>query len=862
MSLALKFRRPYQSVPKWQKSFIGTLTLKTRWIANPDEKLFIPPINCLFRQSIQHNSTFIGCKYNCIETTGPNRFRSIHTPSTGILQLGELNKDKEGEEVKQSPIDYLENINAVLERIINKRNSIFTQYDQVTKIDGGRVTQDMITQLLNILKECHQINNTIIVPKQNKRRDRFSNLSDEGDVSLVDHIDDLLHLKEKCAQVMNDILGYHIKYNIPSKHLIMTNDKDDAITLPFSLVMDAWNQSNSFHCGSKTAEVLDSWGEIYGGDMNLAPTINEFNIVLDAYAKAASKFYETGNKSLPGESAWDIYSFLCQLNDVMLLPNVASCAHTINALSHHAFTTKYSSRDFQTKLDGDVAAIKAFSIWKQMLEKLEHEPNADKTLIWRAHNDIIALSSHGMLRRDKITQKDNILATVGRDTEDLFNIIQKKIPREERCQLLNISSNQAYLSTMLAWTKEQEENIAMVSNENISNNVVTAVTRAASSVDSLLRKMKENNLNPTPEHYHAVIKAYFNCLHEKVLRSDIDGTVRGELLPYLKCFELIEEMEEHCIPSQDKESFKSPITEKIVPASMYETVIRSFTRTFNDDKELACSWVDIEKANLVLNCMMDLHERNLLWIEKNQQPLTFALNQVLKLYSQFDGNGNEIYQKANVLMRRFHKIRSKQRPNENTFSTYLTILSRSNRKDAVPKVLYVLNDMKKNGIEPNIHTYTIVIQIIANNGDKTGLGQQMIQRAFEKYYSLRRDEQKECVFNAAALYSSLISGKIKSGNDDPEEALNMLNSLKKMHDESKDPNLRPDAILYGAVLDSISRNSSKDAIQTSLQLLDEMESMYHKGVDDLIPTNHCYTSVIKTISSSGISDAPRLIEVR
>ncbi len=860
MSLALKFRGPYQSVSKWRNTFICT-----HRGANPYETLYIPTINYIFKQSIQHKSTstFIGCKYDYITSDKPNRFRSIHTSSTEISSsLEELNKDKGGEG-EQLPIDYIENIHAALERIINKRDLIFAKYDQVMNGNGGSVTQDHITQLLNILKECHQFNNSIIVPKQNKGRDRFSDLSDEGDVSLVDHIDKLLHLKQKCAHVMNDILGYHIKYNIPSKHLIMTIDKDDAITLPFSLVMEAWNQCNDFHCGSKTAEVLDSWGENYGGDMYLAPTIHEFNVVLDAYAKAASKFYETSNKSLPGESAWDIYSFLCQLNDVMLLPNVASCAHTINALSHHAFTMKYSSRDFQTKMDGDVAAIKAYSIWKQMLEKLKHEPNADKTLIWRANNDIISLSSHGMLRRNKISEKDNnIFATVGRDTEDLFNIIQKKIPYEGSCPLVKMIIEQASLSTMLAWTREQEESIATVSNENISNDLVPSVTRAASSVDSILRKMKECNLNPSPEHYHAVIKAYFNCLHEKVLHFDIDEIVRGELLPHLKCYELIEEMEERCIPSQGKDSIKSPISEKKIPANMYGTVIRTFTRFLNDDKELARSAADIEKANVVLNRMMDLHERNLLWIERNQNPLTFSLNQVLKLYSKFDRNHNESFQKASSLMRRFHRIKSKQKPDENTFLTYLAILSRSNRKDAVSKALYVLNDMKKNGIEANIPTYTIVIKIISNSDDETTLGQQLIQRAFEMYHGLPRHEQNECDFNGAALYSSLISGKIRRGNDDPEEAVKMLNSLKKMHDESKDPHLRPDAILYGTVLDSISKNSSKTAVQTSLQLLNEMESMYLKGVDDLMPTNHCFTSVIQTISTSGISDAPQQIEVR
>lgn len=55
--------------------------------------------------------------------------------------------------------------------------------------------------------------------------------------------------------------------------------------LPFCLTMEAWRRIGK---GEKCAFVLDKWGEVLGGDLTLAPTLDAFHVVMEAYSKNPS----------------------------------------------------------------------------------------------------------------------------------------------------------------------------------------------------------------------------------------------------------------------------------------------------------------------------------------------------------------------------------------------------------------------------------------------------------------------------------------------------------------------------------------------------------------------------------------------
>ena len=85
-----------------------------------------------------------------------------------------------------------------------------------------------------------------------------------------------------------------------------------------------------------------------------------------------------------------------------------------------------------------------------MLKKLE-DNGYDEAMVWGAHNDILNLSSHGLLRRDEvqIERQNNMLLAVGRNTEALLSQILRgyndewsAAPKEYLKQA--ISSNYTY----------------------------------------------------------------------------------------------------------------------------------------------------------------------------------------------------------------------------------------------------------------------------------------------------------------------------------------------------------------------------------------------------------------------------------
>ena len=835
MSLALRFRRSHGSL--WRtgrKYFLENKFSRSHVVCEGSQRYF-------------HKLASSGCQE--YSNLGRREIFHIHAMalSTGNTELDDI---KISTTENEDNIDMLSSSMTEMENLKKETELILSTYDK-----NANVTQDMIIGLLDLLSKWYKFSSSIILPKH-KKQNRFSYFNIEEDMSLPEHRNELKILKSKSAEIMDEILGYHIKHNIPSSHFSSIKNP----TLPFSLVMDSWNQSSSSDAGSKTAAILESWGEIYGGDMSLAPTINEFNIVLDAYAKAASGYYNINNGLLPGESAWDTYSFLSQLNDMSLLPNIESCIHTIHALTHHALAMRYSSRHFpSTTMKADVAAIRAYSVWKKILENFEKEDSINSSLIWQANNDIITLSSHGMLRRDDVIQdskyKDNLGLNVGKNTDVL---LKQVIERFGLCSNNNGNKyhlQQAFLSAMLAWKKEQEETIAVATKDSDCSDLVFVVTRAALSTVALLTTMKENDLSPSPAHYYSVIKAYGNCLDTQVLISDDNGIVQKELSPHVICFELLKEMEDS----------KWDITRNI-PAGIYKEVINVLMNNIEDLK-----LVDINNVYTLLNKMIDLYKGNFLWMGKNRHELTVTVNNVFKMYSQVNMDENLCYRQASSLMHRFLKMREKssnrsldQRPNALTYSTYLHILERMNRKDMVSEALFVLNEMEKDGLEFNMPSYALAIKIIGNNANETNVSliHTLVQNIVDKYQSLPSDERKGCDFNGSMLYSLLISAKMKSKRNNPWEAIELLNSVKDLFKKSNDPNLKPDAVLYGTVLNSISRKSSKNLIQTSIDLLDEMESMYQEGHTEVMPTKQCYTAVINTLSKSGNIDTANQVEVR
>ena len=290
-------------------------------------------------------------------TSRGNLLANIHVvgvPKSFHIDMKKYSTDKaRHDQVSHGTDSVMETKQMIVKDLIHQTNKILSKYNDLQS--PSLIPESLARELISVLEDWFDVSNSIVIPKRNKRPNRLV-LRNHDDITLSALNEKQLNdMKFLCAQTMNKILTYHIKFNISSKNISFL---DKIVTRPFYLVIKAWNDVETFESGAKAAMVLESWGEVYGGDIENSPTIEAFNLVLEAYAKSASGNYDKDSLDLPAEKAWDIYSLLSQLNDVALLPNVHSCVHTIHALSHHAFVMAYASKDLKSTMDPEVAAIR------------------------------------------------------------------------------------------------------------------------------------------------------------------------------------------------------------------------------------------------------------------------------------------------------------------------------------------------------------------------------------------------------------------------------------------------------------------------------------------------------------------------
>ena len=684
----------------------------------------------------------------------------------------------------------------------------------------------------------------------------------------------LERVKELCAVNIEKLLEYHIQHELPraqnrfnTKSLFSLSSKQlKPNTKPFALAMEAWNECCSPQAGKRTASILEAWGDLYGGDMNYAPTINEFNIVLDAYAKCSSTDYDSYSKdSFPAERSWELYSMLSRLDDPTLLPNIASCSHLVLALSNHAFVMQYAKKTFESQMNSEIAAIRAYSAWKTMIDMISDNKEItdnDLNLAWRAHVKMLAMSSNGMLRReDSDNSGDDLGLNVGSDSEELFiRMLQIHSDNTKNRGVSNYLS-QAFSSVMKAWTKEQ--NVRIERSKNARNHgqeatQVDAIKHAAKSVAALLEFMKEHGLTPTPEHYASTIQAYARCL-----AVDNDNTT-NVVLPQVR--KLLSEMEIDHLDTLLNKQWDGQLvdTREKIPASTFRTVIECFYHTkrrgFGHRNE------NIQAAK-VLERMMDLYERDLLWIDRGQKPLTTALNRVFRMIADSRPSSQDVTY-ATTLFERFRSLEARKGGEDSkiyapqlssaSYQIYLTLLSRSNCKDSARGIKEVLDMMEVDKVKiDTAHSVTAIKGLVKlGKGEDKLIARDLLFDAIKKYDNLSVVEQNACKFNASALYAAMIS-PTKSA-----EALSLLKSLQMQYDDTMDPNMKPDLVLYSTVLNAIAADGKIDQWkdEKALEILGLIEEAYRNGDDTMMPNKFCFTPVIEILARSELPSASVLAE--
>lgn len=728
---------------------------------------------------------------------------------------------------------------------------------------GNEQTKDR----LDLIDQWYNLSKSINIPQPLQKR----NKSDSAPYTFQipkENIKNLQAAQESCAENMLKLLEYHIQLDLKpmqkKQKSLFSLSKKQVNTDPFRKVMNAWCQSSSPLVGQKTAQVLELWGELYGGDINNAPSIHEFNIVFDGYAKSSSRDYSSYRKgNFPAELSWDLYNLLSRLDDPTVLPNISSTSHLVNALANHAFVMKHGKRSFDSHMDSKIAAIRAYSIWKRMLDMVNEDKKGllDEELcfIWRAHVDILNLSSNAMLRRDDCDRGDDLNLYIGKDTEELFVRAWNSFDHTRDLVKDTLSYvGQAFESVMVAWTKEQLERKKIGLAES---NADEHLLGARSSV-AMLELMKSSGMVVQPIHYFRVIQAYTNCMD---MEHDINSKTRKDILSQVR--KLLSEMEiEHLdsLVCKQSDGMVVPVHEKI-PASLYKTVIECFYSSNKNGPRHRNS--SLQAAEL-FEKMMDLHEKDLLWNDRGKQPLTTALYRVLQMIGASQPTFEDVSRSISLL-EKFRSLSSKNwsvdsfefTPKTNSFiyAAILKMASRFKGKDAASNTRKILAMMKDDGIKVEVvHAVPAIMGLIkGGHGWDKIVAKNMLWDTIESYMSLSPHEQDKSDFNASALCTAFISPQRSS------EAISILQSLQKQYEETMDMHYKPDVMLYCSVLNAIANDKNNAAEwkdEKAVQIMNHIEEAYAGGDAAMIPTKFSVLPFLRILFRSKIPQRATIAE--
>lgn len=218
--------------------------------------------------------------------------------------------------------------------------------------DGSTESSPNADDLVAVMEEysvlAHEVHEHSVDPRTRRRRRRLDRFAR----------DEIESLRTDCAESAERLLHAYREKFIRAPSLFSSGTPrlsgDRPPTYPFRLALELWLNAPTVEGGDRAVAVLDAWGDVFGGDLELQPLIGEFNVVLEAYArsslrsrlardaKAKAKALE-GTENLeqsvgdqesddPADKAWSILRLLRRLGDMHLRPTVTTYSHVARAL--------------------------------------------------------------------------------------------------------------------------------------------------------------------------------------------------------------------------------------------------------------------------------------------------------------------------------------------------------------------------------------------------------------------------------------------------------------------------------------------------------------------------------------------------
>ncbi|GKY97317.1 hypothetical protein MPSEU_000690100 [Mayamaea pseudoterrestris] len=222
--------------------------------------------------------------------------------------------------------------------------------------------------------------------------------------------------------------------------------------------------------------------------------------------------------------------------------------------------------------------------------------------------------------------------------------------------------------------------------------------------------------------------------------------------------------------------------------------------------------------------------RHMQAINSNAQPNLISYNTVLLAFR--NSIESDAAEKAESIL--MEMIQSEQY-DEISFNTVIAAWSSRNNRTATQKAHDCLNMMRMYSIEPDVYSYTTLIQAYARCKGESS-----------RCLQLLRNMQQEHKQPNQITYTAVIQALCR--DQEPQQAMALLEETWAHHD----PNVLPDVVTYSALIDEwafVADVQPLEALDATMQLLEQMQRQ------NIMPNEQTYTSVLSAIARSSQYDS-------
>ncbi|KAL3785965.1 hypothetical protein HJC23_005674 [Cyclotella cryptica] len=642
--------------------------------------------------------------------------------------------------------------------------------------------------------------------------------------------------------------------------------------------------------GDRSEDILEAYGEKFGGDMDQAPSIECYKVVLEGHDRSCSSYFRDDPDSImkegritPGEKAWEILNLLSGVSawgDLYLKPDLEFYSQTISVMRNTLLDWKGRGRKCIEDARYDELATKSLNVFKDMESLFEEQQTKLGELslyewhcILRAYGDVIAVVSRVGSRRDERYKQT---------VEDLLHRLEECISKNAENILLSVKRNNSDGGTSQDLMEVIQRIIEQAYTNTISSRLISNKGRGhfedlnaslnnESNSQKIFDRMKARSIAASPEtrflfpppsqnHYEALLECVCECLHNQYStpESNIVMTRLAEF-PHNKAVRLLEELEELHSQSASIQPIDGSLYSKVVWANCQVV----FWKAILD----RVKYFDVaDFIQDMLQKIIEKHERGLITFS-SYSDATKMFNATFRFYSKRSkykggGMGRRLASRTLRLFKVFEHWQGQSdgmiKPDEVTFSLILRIL-RDN--DSIGSAQSFLSRMEMSGFKPNEKHYLAAMQSRPRVGpnvssfDSPVKVESMLRHAKDIYAKDGSMKPTTKLFTACI---SAFGGSPKHNNI--SKILDLTNELNDLYEKTHDDAFKPDIMFYSAVLDALSKTKDDSALHHALRVLEDIETKHDRGDLDSGPSRFAYTSVLHAISKSSISNGAKMAE--